>query len=319
MNISGKKVFFHPLSIHIKSDEPDIIIFTSGRSGGTWLTELLSMSPGIRSISEPLSLSLVTHPRRHELMKYRPGKGFGFIEVPHEFHRYFSDILDGKLDPFPALKPIRKRFKSYHFFTNRTLLKICHGKGLIRWFLNQFNVQIIYLYRNPVPTILSMMKRGFNTKYQGFLNDPLFVDTYLNNDQIMLANRIIKHGSTLEKYMISWILENLIPLNEINSDLPCIHISHEELVIYPERSITLISDRLGLSNKKLLKNIKKPSSTTGKSVKEMYFGNKLLANWKNQISQDEFTQLFEILKKFGNDLYNNEQILPTYKYLNFHE
>lgn len=88
-------------NFYIKNDKKDIIILTTGRSEGTWLLELISYEKGIRSISEPLSLGLVTNRRKKDFGIIRPSTGYSFIKKPDKLKDFFNDILLGTLNPFP--------------------------------------------------------------------------------------------------------------------------------------------------------------------------------------------------------------------------
>ena len=311
-------LYFHLFNIHKRVSQKDILILTTGRSGGTWLLELISYQKGIRSISEPLSLSLVTHPRVNEFGSFRAGNGYSFIQKPIPLKSYFEDIFSGKLNPFSPIKTFRKNFRTYHYFTNRSVVKVCHGKGLIKWFAENFDVDIIYFYRHPVPTALSMIKRRFNTKLAGLLEDELFIQKYLSEKQLQFAKKIQKDGSEIEKFVLSWTLENIIPLKTISNGFDCYKLSYEELVLFPQKCIEWLSNNFKLNKAILEKKFHLSSSTTIKSFqKDEYKKNSSLINsWRNGLSEKVEKRIFEIVENYDVDLYTFGEDLPNKKYLN---
>ena len=303
------------LHFHKQSAKPDIVIFTSGRSGGTWLMEIIAANKRIRSISEPLSLGLVTHPSKRVFGEIRPSTGYPFVEKPEHLRQYFTDILLGKVEPFTASRIWRKNRWRHHYITDRTVLKITHGKGLIEWFPLNFDVKILYFIRHPIPTALSMIERRFDTKTGGFMNDRAFVEQYLDEKLLKTIKSIRSNNSQLAQFVLSWCLENLIPARLAAEGKIDNLLSYEQLLQQPRHCCLWLADRLGLNEDQLLKHINVPSSTTDKGSDELQGNQSQKNNWRQEISAEEEHMCYDILDRFGIDFYKQGQILPAEQYL----
>lgn len=301
-----RKTYWRLTNIHRPGPSPDIVIFTPGRSGGTWLMELIAYCPKIRPVSEPFSLSLIQHPRKADFAGIDPSCGYPFTSIPTSIQQYIADMLSGRISLYPPLKNLRKNPATFHWITNRSVIKISHGKGLIGFFRQHFDVQCLYFFREPLATIRSMMRRGFNTKYHGFLADQDFVQTYLNGGQIELANRIDVEGRPLEKFALSWALENLQPHRLLQTDSTLPVLSFEELVAGADAGVNWLAETFSLPSRPMQKRFHRASSTadrkppTAQQVKE---------------KSADIDLVYRVLDAYGIDFYLPGAPKPQSRYL----
>ena len=146
-----------------------------------------------------------------------------------------------------------------------------------------------------------------------------------SREQIEISKKIIKNGSKLEKGVLSWCFQNDVPLKIIKDCY--LLITYEQLVIEPEKVMKNIKKYLKLENSsKIFNRMSEPSwSVKGHSSKEtqtFFNRNKnniektyLIEKWRKYISKEEETKLFEILKCFNIDIYENGNLMPNKRYL----
>lgn len=182
-----KEVIVKFANVHKRGDKKDIFVFVTRRSGSTWVTELLSSQPGMKYSAEPLYL-----PRWNYHKQKLPRRQYSkFIHLDKSEEKilksYFSRILNGEIQVSP---PWNIFDKDYNFFTNRYVVKICNGLSLINWFEENFDIQIVYLIRHPIPASLSIIKQGWPDTADAFLNNELFRKNYLDREQLEFAQDI---------------------------------------------------------------------------------------------------------------------------------
>jgi hypothetical protein len=315
----AKEAIVKVANIHRKGTKKDIIVFSGRRSGSTWLMDLLYSQPGMKFCSEPLYLSRWN---RHKLKLPRK-EDSKFIDLTKKeemiLESYFNAILNGSIQVSP---PWNIREKGYSFFTNRYVVKICNGLSLINWFEKKFDVYIVYSVRHPISNALSIINLTWRDTAGAFLNNRFFVENYLDDTQLKYTKSIKKNGSLLQKFVLEWTLENLIPLRIIKKEKKdWIVLTYEEMVLNPEKIVDLLYNRLNLEDKEIMMNaINRPSRTaTMESAKHIDEKNIdfILKRWEEKVSDKEEEEAFEILKVFEIDIYKYGSFLPDSSFLNF--
>ncbi|MFW5735799.1 MAG: hypothetical protein ACOCXB_00420, partial [Halanaerobium sp.] len=125
----------------------------------------------------------------------------------------------------------------------------------------------------------------------------------------------LKNSGVLEKFVISWALENFSMIQRAQSkklNENIIFVTYENLLINPEKIINYLSKKLDLSAPEtMLKKIKVPSSTVNYSddqTKNKFAANNydpqyLLKKWKKEVRPDTEKEIFNILKKLNINIY----------------
>lgn len=317
----AKEVIVSVANIHKKGIKKDIIIFAGRRSGSTWLMDLLYSQPGIKFCAEPLYLGRWN---RHKLKLPRK-EDSKFIDLTKREERilksYFNAILNGSIEVSP---PWNIREKGYSFFTNRYVVKICNGLSLIEWFEKNFDVHIVYSVRHPISNALSIINLTWKDIADAFLNNRFFVEKYLNNTQLRYARNIKKSGSRLQKVVLEWTLENLIPIRTIKKEeKKWVVLTYEEMFLNPRKVVDLLYNKLNLEDKKLMiESINKPSrSATMESAKNIDERNMdfILKRWKEKVSDKDEKDIFDILEVFDIEVYKYGSFMPDVSFFNFPE
>ena len=302
---------------HRNGKKNDILILASPRSGSTWLMEILYTQPGMKYINEPLVKSELDC---FHLLPINTRWNYLSLE-PYEqqiLRNYFQE--DKKIKRFG---PINIFDPNYNFFTNRRVFKVIRANSLIEWFSEELSLNIIYLVRHPISQSLSCMNRGHHCEIEEYLNDIQFSKKYLDKKLIDFIREVLQSGSTFEKFITEWCLDNIVPLNT-KENYKFLTITYEEIVMNPEAIIELLYDNLDLNDKAaMLSKIQTPSMVTDSSTKEtvdhIKKGDKvfLLDKWRKYISECEEKIAFEILDRFGIKIYQIGSSLPNKEMLNF--
>jgi hypothetical protein len=297
--------------IHRPDGQPNVFLFSTPRSGSTWLMELIWTQPGFRFCDEPLNI-------RNRIV----ARDLGIDNWPDLFspdaapkvERYFRRLSDGSLrsnGPGPWRQPYRP-------LTSRVVFKVIHaGHDRINWFRDRFNGRVVYLLRHPIavslsredyPTMPYMLSGGYGE--------------HLTSRQREFGREIAEKGNELERGVLAWCLQNMIPLRDATVDWAMI--SYEELVLNPEPVIRVLTEKLGLPQPaRLMEQLLIPSASTRKSDAETRGlldqreeqRNELVAKWRRHISEQEERSAMEILERFEIDAYRFGCTLPCDRFL----
>ncbi len=291
-------------NFHSKSNKKDIFIFSSPRSGSTWLMELIASQKNIKYVDEPL------HINRHKsyLTNIEPSWSFIYSDSNREgkFVNYLDKILKNKL--FLGQQKFKHILQGeFDYFTNRKAFKILRAKDLINVFEMKFNIQVVYLLRHPIPVALSLIRENIEHRVVHYLNNDLYCQKYLSEELICFSNQIIEHGSELEIRILQWCLENLPPIKFFIKENWVI-VTYEDLVVNGEETINKLYNSLNLNEfQSLAEHLSQPSRTTEdiKTKNKIINEDKtyLIRKWEKVITKEEKQKAFDILRKFDLEKY----------------
>lgn len=330
MNIKNdlKKIieFIH---FHQNNNKKDIFIFSTPRSGTSLLGELIITQPKIKFIAEPLNKNVNNNFYYEYLIKYFQSNITNrWIKLSESkkkhMYNYINDLSNSKI-----LGGRKYHFYSHFndlithsFITDRSVFKILSANPLINWFENEFNIDIILLFRHPIPTCLSQIRNNWNINIELYMNSIVYKRSYLNQEIIDFINFKNYNSSKLEKFVINWCLDMLPLKNYIENNKNYILLTYEDLIINTKKAINFLGDNLDLNKKKrMYKRIQQPSissnKSTDKTVNNIMKKNKkhLINKWKNSVSYEEEKNVFEILEKFDIDIYELNNFMPKKDYI----
>lgn len=306
--ISGVKNVIKSVSnIHRPNGEPNVFLFSTPRSGSTWLMELIGSQPGFKSCNEPLNLR---KPLIREYLGISEWQDFCRPDATQAFYRYFQAICEGRIS-FMDPTPLNRYYRPV---TRRIVFKMIHGgEDRINWFRDTFNGRIVYLLRHPIAVSLS---REIYPRLEAFLNSDY--RRHFASDQLRQARKIVESGTKLECGVLSWCFENAVPLSETTEDWAIL--SYEQLVQDPCPVIDYLAVKLSLPKRKRMMNrLAIPSASNRKSDTEtrqiLQRGRErrslLVEKWQTQVQLPEARKAMEILKWFHLDVYKADDVFPA--------
>jgi hypothetical protein len=293
--------------IHVPDGSPNVFLFSTPRSGSTWLMELIWSQPGFKFCDEPLNI-------RDPLV----ARTLGISDWLHLYHldalpaieRYFRGFCAGTLK-FKNPRPFSRHYRPV---TRRIVFKEIHaGHDRINWFRDSFNGRIIYLVRHPIAVSLS--REVYATV------DALIHSDYRRNftsEQLRFSRRILESGSKLERGVLAWCLQNAVPLRDATDDWTVV--SYEQLVIEPRPVVEYLAQRLQLPDpQRMLRLLHVPSFSERKSDAETRRlletnpseRHRLVDKWCTRVTESEERCLMEILDRFDLDVYRFGTPLPA--------
>jgi hypothetical protein len=301
-------------SAHLPNGSPDVFIFSSPRSGSTWLMEMIMSQPGFKYCDEPFNLRTFAVRKQLGLSKWRDVLSETFLP---DIEKYIESFRKGR----PCHVKLKHGLPFYRYYrpvTHRIVFKIIHaGEDRMAWFENTFNAHIAYLLRHPIPVSLSRLELP---RLHAFLEGEYC--RYFSARQLKFSKRILENGTKMQRGVLIWCLQNMVPLHNLKSTWAVL--TYEQLVMNPVPVIHMLCQKLDLpDSEKMLKALPVPSVTTWQSDRETrrVFSRKgerrnnfLIEKWRRKIDEREEKQLMSILELFDIDIYKAGSDLPSTKF-----
>ncbi len=297
-------------SVHKAGELPHVFLFTTPRSGSTWLMELIWSQPGFKAVNEPLDLRVPLVREHLGINTWEELQSNASLPL---LQRYIEGYCANKIhttEPAPWLN------RYYKPVTHRIVFKVIHGgENRVNWFRDTFKSKVVFFTRHPIAVALSHRKFP---RLEAYINSDF--SKHFTSTQLDIAAATIRNGSKLQKGVLDWCFQNALPLRDRQSDWAVL--TYEQLVLQPELVIEYLADKLLLPDKKrMLGLLERPSSVTRKSdeeTKRLLDGRsnesrcqRLVSKWKDKVSDEEERDAMQILDTFGIDAYSSGSFLPT--------
>ncbi len=272
-----------------------ILLAGVGRSGTTWVADMINYKNQYRYMFEPF------HPH------LSLWEGIPYVPYYHEgredrlFYGRVKKILSGNV--------YHKRVDRYNRrkIYDRMLIKTIFANLFLKWIHVNFpDLPIVLLLRHPCAVAHSKMK--FGKYWRGI--DEFFRQEDLVRDYLEEFQDIRSLSTDFEKYILSWCIQYYVPLKEFTAK--DIHIVfYEHFCCNPGREMGRLSDFLGIEIDASVKEaFNVPSAVSRKDSAIMKGKNKINA-WQEHITKEETARASNILKRFGLDKIYSEDPMPN--------
>ena len=312
-----RELIWYYLKSHKPGEKKNIALFGSRRSGTTLVMEVLAANKGITFSNQPLSIFSASSHQLRWLPVHKAGQLFNpDADEKESLSAYLQAIMDGSLR---INEPWRFWRRDFDFFSDRVILKFTNAHGIADWITSEFDLDVIALFRHPIPQSLSVIRNNWQLQGKGFLENEAYRTAYLSESQIGRAYDILQHGSVLDRYVLDWCLENLPLLRACAHRPDWYFLTFEEFVSRPGEIIEewarrfLLPDIAGMQRASMRKSLAVSGLSTDANRKaiESADGEAVLSNWKSQVDQETEWSAMSILELFEIDLYKAGSSLPS--------
>lgn len=319
---AARRAVWRGWSRHLLSEKPPIVIFTSRRSGGTWLTDALAAERGLLTVLQPFAIGLSDPflvmkrevPRSlllHGRVPVRP-------DDEEWMRRFCGRMLRGEVAIGWPATPWSRRYRRH---TDRVLVKLHNAKAWIDWFRQTFPEAIlVYHLRHPIPQALSALRAGWPLRIDAYLSDRSFVSQYLSDALLREIQKLSAQGTPFEQALLNWFVENLAPLRTPAATPPWLTTTYEETVANPEAVFDRLIDALELDCGEAIRaGMRLPSHTVfdrakSKTIEESGDSSErrmsLIAGWRERISDEDLRRARAIFELFDIGAYRADEPLP---------
>lgn len=275
--------------------------------------EVIAANHGVRYIDQPFALFRAAPGHLAQLLIPDRSK-FLTLDPEEELRvrRFVEGLLDGSVQVNAPWAPWRRTF---HWRTDRVVLKIVSAKTLIDWFDRTFDLRIVYSTRHPIPASLSVLRNGWELSAPPYLRNPHFIEAHLTDAQLALGHDVLRSGAPLEQHVLGWTLENLVPLRLLPERPLWLFVSYEQAMLDPEGTIASLVEHLDLPDRdRMEKQVRVASRSTRKSHSTYDPADETRARlraWRRHVSEEDERAAMRILDAFEIDLYQASEDLPT--------
>lgn len=294
-------------SLYLPDGSPHVFLFSTRRSGSTLVRDMIASTPGFNYIDQPFDST--------QYNPYLPRlKPYSLSQITSASETEFSEIkayLDSLLQRRAILRSQWQFWsRGYSWIWHRYVVKIHSAKAIIGRFDTSYGprVRTAYLVRHPIPTALSMAKRGWLPTSAAYLQDEHYRDRYLTGSIIDRARSILLSGSETQKLALDWFLENLVPLTTWQES-EWLTLSYERLITQPGEAARRILTNLNIDHshsRRMVSIIDRPTRTTtrGSAQKIRMMGpESRLDSWLHRVDSSFIRFIGELLDLFEIDLY----------------
>lgn len=270
------------------------VLYSSGRSGSTWLSEILGSVPRTRLIFEPF------HPRRGlaELAEYR----YRYIEPGREvpgLDAVYDAILNGKRAT-PWTEHLNNPTTMVY---KRRLVKLVRANLLFPWLANRYPDQKhVLLLRHPAAVVLSQVRNGWNLSSARIVEQA----DLRQMPAIGALSRLGWPTSGFLSNLVFWAAENRVAIDHALESNTMI-MFYERLCLTPTEGLDELSRFLGLSlPTAALERLDKVSWSSSADIGSMSVTEKI-SRWKDDLSEEQSAQVAQVLELSGlDDFYSLE-------------
>lgn len=299
-----------------------------GRSGTTWVQDVLAESNELRPVFEPLHQEVfrdaVQYAHRYrdrdkedpELDKYlRRFFSGDFHSLWVDYRTRMDLIMPGPGRPgrriLRRLNDARRNFFRYRPQRDRAgrIVKLIRANMMISWIHRVLNARIVFLIRHPAPVVLSQLRSP------GIWRPIERIQAYQRDEQLMGAiddrwRRALAADLTdVQALTLSWCLENSVALRQCNtSGIPVIF--YEHLIENGMAEWTNIVDALELCETPGPSLIARPSQQAWGARANDEVTVRRYDFWQDGITKEQRSEIQEILDQTCMTIYHTSKSLP---------
>lgn len=285
------------LNYHLGSYKDVIWVTGDGRSGTTWLSDLINWHGQYRVLFEPFHPQLVKDVQQYDFFQYLK---IDDLDSPLGF--FLNSVFSGKF------KHLRSDTSQLQISYKGLLVKDIFSNLMIPWVNHNLPlVKKVMVVRNPFAVALSKQKKKgwtWMTEPKDFLKQKDLYDDHLAPfEDVILASG----DDYIEKQILIWAIVHYIPFKCLAKE--DIHLLfYEDLFQCPKSLLNqtfcyLYGEEKGetdLANVKLKDKIERPSRTSSKaSGSTLMEGRNPLTAWKSELTTEQIDRGIEILQKFN--------------------
>jgi len=295
-----------------------LIIAGSGRSGTTWIQDVLAEANGLRTVFEPL------HP-----LGVSRARGLAYRYVPADddspgLRRFFDDLLAGRIrglwpdyrirpDRFNILthgvrefvwnaRKLARHRRQYRDQRTRpsAVIKMIRANLMLSWIVRHYEVPVLLVVRHPCAVIASRLKIGGGDwdarKALGhYLGDRRLAEAVHGRYGVDITRTDRGPEATLA---VVWCIENMLPLAWA-AEFGYAVVSYEGLLAEPEVEWPRVVQALGLSRLPPEHILKAPSQQVAPDLKNREIGVSNTARWRNELDDGQLERIAGVLGEFG--------------------
>jgi len=285
----------HRLFIDLGDHRNTVFLAGTGRSGTTWIQELVNYNNDYRIMFEPFHSNKIDQIKHWNYRQY--------LKSDDQRKRYIDPaecILSGNIK-HPWIDA-----RNHKLVVRKRLIKDIRTQLILHWISQKFpDIPIVLLLRHPCAVANSKIKLGWDSHLNDFLTQRELVNDYLEP----FRNHIQKSEDIFDNHIFLWCIENYIPLTQFSENQILVTF-YETICENTQSEAERIFSFLGRSlPESILEKAAKPS-TLSREWSAVVNGSDSINSWRKNISHMQIKRAVDILQIFGMDRIYNETSIP---------
>jgi hypothetical protein len=274
-----------------------MIVAGAGRSGTTWLTDIVSSQIACRIMFEPFNPHAVAAFSQFPEFQYkRP------TDSDPGLHAYAKRILQGDIRDRWIDRDVNRIFSQYR------LVKEIRANLFLKWLSNQFpDVRLLLVVRHPCAVVLSRMEANWEAEadLKAFLSQAQLVNDFLGDKMAIIQNA----HTNEERHAIVWCILHLVPSRQFQpGQLPVVF--YEDLCLQPERAFGVVFGALDQQyHASVFNESDKPSRTTSRKSAVLTGENKV-TKWTTKLTRTQIRDILSVVQAFDLDYLYGDSVTP---------
>lgn len=274
-----------------------ILLAGSGRSGTTWLSELLCRVPGTQKIFEPL----------RQAHRWQPAGAPPTVRSPYlrpdgeyaAWHMLLERVLSGRCRTYWTDSGRTS------FFPDRYLIKEIRANLMLGYIHEHFRPRIVYLLRHPCAVVASRVRLAWRVNLGDLLRQEELVEDHLSG---LVGDIELARSDTVASHAIWWAVETRVAARQLETR-PHYRAYYEQLVVTPAESLGAILTWLGLDAEPVEEDrVRRRSRTTWKADRRSRQEQPAeeLSRWTTQLSRSDQRLVLDWAHRLGVGQYTHE-------------
>ncbi len=279
-----------------------VYVAGSGRSGTTWLAEVINYRNAYRYMFEPL-----TPPHVPEFQHLIRGQYLRPDTRDPVYAKPMASVLNGRL---------RHRWVDYYNrrpVATRRLIKDVYANLMLKWIQVQFpGMPIVFVLRHPCAVLTSRLSLAPSDLHKRFEPDleRFLMQRELMADFLSPFESALRDATTpLERHALWWCVENYVPLRMCaRGDIHAV--CYERLRTEAVEEIPLLGTFIGRRfDPVVFTRMRRRSLTTGPHS-ALQVNGEPITRWTSRWSHDDVKRVVKILSMFGLDEIYTDSPMP---------
>jgi len=271
-----------------------ILLVAGGRSGSTWIADVLSACGSVQQLFEPLHPTEVaevgrltgwTQNDRPHIRQYylRPG-----AEHP-EWDTYLERMLTGRVRNYWT-DVVRTSW-----LPSRYLVKVIRANLMVGHVLERFSPRVVFVVRHPCAVVSSRLSAGWHADVRDLLDQEELVEDHLRP----WLREIEAERDLLGAHAVWWAVESRVSALQL-AGRPHVFDTYEAILADPLARMTAMAEAVALSSERLATiELERPSRMASAEAAVQGMTPALSQRWRERLDDEQVRRVLVWAERLG--------------------
>ncbi len=275
-----------------------VLLAGSGRSGTTWMSQIINHGNVYRDLFEPFNPQHVKQVANWPAMRYLPAG-----QVDSETADIVETLLAGRVR-----SRWTDRYNRNHLAKQRLVKAIRTNLMLGYLHASLPQVKLLFAMRHPCAVAHSRIKLRWSTHLDELLAQTDLMQNHLEPYRETIE-RAERNDDTWTKHLAMWCIENVVPLRELTPGDAHL-LRYEDLCTDFDREVADLFGFLGRSIPVGIEQAARKRSAHFRRDSAILRGGDLTGDWQRHVAPKQIDAMLNMLSRFGLSHLYDEQPMP---------